>query len=712
MTPSRASTEDHHHHRLLCRVHHHHHHHHGVPGAHGAPRPPPPRGSPPGVSSISIDFTKTGLRQIPSSQACPDHQTFTLQATGKVSIGTYCRTGPIGEVQVLNQGTFSLHVPTKEPLHPARFNVSVGTEIKSLAKLQVVLPAGGKSPVELLSPNFPQSFPDDDLVEWDVRVPPQHRATVQVVNHTQPACRKKETGVEYHSSGTSTLLLGLAEPQPARTLQNFTMTLKNCEMDRARGNPHGLSAHFRVSSAPTGVRDGVGSAATETVVVTTLAQLSFQDCSPGDVLITASRVIECRQLKDCSKKPVPLTVPTLPACLPGPLSRVTWTLTPPAQGSGELLCPANGLKQSLPGQLCNGSVVLSVAEDDGRTSLGRFCSRGPLQSIQFRTNVSITASGEQGGVPPTTPLTVLRAHFKEEISEKYIFTVSPKGSLPTLLASPGWPAGMEPYSTVSWIVKVPAKQEALLTFANLSQPKCSNRHANIRVQLLGSPEELYSRREDEEVDHRVVATRSFYLNMSNCMPETGQFSVLTEMTLRKSRNLLLTVIVSVVAGLLVLSALVLAVVCVVVRKKKREMNRNRVSIYNPAGTTFLPGQTHLPGSEEDEYHVYASIEDTLVYTHLLKKLEKQEDDDQVDTYRPFTGPRDPHRPPSATNPEVGTYQPFVGAPPVPQTNQPSSRDMVDNELYDPDGQSDLGTTEDHTPGTSPLGTRMDPEGGD
>jgi len=124
----------------------------------------------------------------------------------------------------------------------------------ALAKLQVVLPAGGDSPVELLSPNFPQSFPDDDLVEWDVRVPPQHRATVLVVNHTQPACRKKETAVEYHSSRRRTLLLGLADPQPDRILQNFTMTLKNCEMDRARGNPRGLSAHFRVSSARTGLR--------------------------------------------------------------------------------------------------------------------------------------------------------------------------------------------------------------------------------------------------------------------------------------------------------------------------------------------------------------------------------------------------------------------------------------------------------------------------
>lgn len=139
------------------------------------------------------------------------------------------------------------------------------------------------------------------------------------------------------------------------------------------------------------------------------------------------------------------------------------------------------------------------------------------------------------------------------------------------------------------------------------------------------------------------------------------------------------------------------------------MNRNQVSIYNPAGTTFLPGQSHLPGSEEDEYHVYASIEDTLVYTHLLRKMETQEEG-PVDA----DGPSVPRRLP--VTPEVGIYRPFTGAPlagpPVPQANRPSSPDMVLNDLYDPDGHSDLGIPEDHSPGASPLGARMDPEGGD
>lgn len=73
-------------------------------------------------------------------------------------------------------------------------------------------------------------------------------------------------------------------------------------------------------------------------------------------------------------------------------------------------------------------------------------------------------------------------------------------------------------------------------FANLSRPKCSNRHTNIRVQRVGSREEDYSRREDEEAEPEIVVSERFYLNMSNCMPERGHFSVITKITLRESKS--------------------------------------------------------------------------------------------------------------------------------------------------------------------------------
>lgn len=71
-------------------------------------------------------------------------------------------------------------------------------------------------------------------------------------------------------------------------------------------------------------------------------------------------------------------------------------------------------------------------------------------------------------------------------------------------------------------------------FVNLSQPKCYARHTNIRVQQRGQPEEVYSRREDEEAESEITVPGSFYLNMSNCRPERGHFSVITKLTLKKS----------------------------------------------------------------------------------------------------------------------------------------------------------------------------------
>ena len=139
-----------------------------------------------------------------------------------------------------------------------------------------------------------------------------------------------------------------------------------------------------------------------------------------------------------------------------------------------------------------------------------------------------------------------------------------------------------------------------------------------------------------------------------------------------------------------------------------------MSVYNPAGAIFRPGVSNLSG-EDDEYHVYASIEDTMVYTHLLKKELSMEGDADVDTYRPFTGPTEPQRPPSAINPAVDTYRPFMGTPhigpPVPRANR-ASRDLsaAQDDLHAPDGQSDLGDPEEPASERPALGNRMEPEG--
>ncbi|XP_056142899.1 CUB domain-containing protein 1-like [Lampris incognitus] len=692
--------------------------------------------------AFQLDFTSTGLRQINPSETCPDKHTYSLQAlqaTGKVAIGTYCRTGSFHGAQVLKQGSFSVQVPAKQKLQGARFGVSVGEEIKSLAKMKLILPERSSS-TELLSPNYPGSFPDDDQMEWEFQTPAKYNATIDFLDHTQPRCLKKSTAVEYHRRGREASVRGLSVTQSTQIQGNFSLTLRNCEMDRARDNTAGLSVHFKVAAVQRSrpvlcevdlrkeerlslyiearpgseceMKMNFNTKERITLPSKSITQLSFQDCSPEDVRVTARRIIACQQLNRCPK--VSLAVPSLPSCLPAPLSNVTWTLLPPPHGAVELLSPSNPLRQSPPGQPCNDSIILQVVEDDG-TSLGQFCPEGAIKSIQIHANVSVTASGVGDGVLRTSKL-LLHAVFRGEIRERYIFNVAPEKGVQTVLATPGWPEGMKSYSTVSWIISVPAKQEAHLMFTNITQPKCNNRHTNIRVQSLGSLEEMYSRREDEEADSEITISKSFYLNMSNCMPERGHFTVVSQITLHKNKNLLLIAVLSVVAALLLIIFIALGVVCVVIRKKKRQMN-HQVSIYNPNGTSFLPGHNGLPKSPEEDDHVYASIEDSLVYTHLLRKGVEMGVYGEADTYRPFTGPTEPpHSQGMASErPEVGVYRPFVPpshqGPPLPNRPPSQAQCFVKNDLYCTESNSEEEDCGDLTR-SAVLGPRMDPEGGD
>lgn len=133
--------------------------------------------------------------------------------------------------------------------------------------------------------------------------------------------------------------------------------------------------------------------------------------------------------------------------------------------------------------------------------------------------------------------TALRlTNYFHPFSETIIYRVTPSMSSPTLLATPNWPQGMRPSSTVSWIVTVPSQHQAHLQFVNVSQPKCNDRHTSIKVKMLGYEEEIMSRREDEPAEEKLLVPKSFYLNMSNCIPEEGQFGAVTKIVLQKKTS--------------------------------------------------------------------------------------------------------------------------------------------------------------------------------
>ncbi|XP_036416464.1 CUB domain-containing protein 1a [Colossoma macropomum] len=675
--------------------------------------------------ALSLNFTKAGLRQIRPTESCRDKHVYTV-STGRTTLGRFCRHGSIKRMKVANEGSVSLQVPGKGQLDPTTFDISVGDHIPLLAIIKVSLPEE-ESSQEFLSPNYPDSFPDYDLVTWSFKVPLKYYTTVRIQNYTDPKCQRKDARLEYQLF-TKTVVKKLSDPQLSEYQGSFNLSLQNCLMQPSSA----LSLHFNISAVKRAseVRCSVdlrkekglqihirkkkptsacvlklNSQIQETVTIFSpkMSYLSFYDCPEEDLLLNINQTIACQQQADCASPEFSLRVPVLEKCLLGVLQQVIWHLYVPQHGAVELMSPLGSLQQSLPGQTCNSSVLLTMTEhEQGDVTVGRFCPQGPIHKVQIRSNITVTASPVDGNDLRQITYALLKGSFMETINERYIFTVLPKKDMSVLLATPAWPAGMRPYSTVSWIVSFPSQLEAQVVFTNVSQVSCPTQHTGIKVQKQGSRDETYSWRMGEKPKD-VVVEESFYLNMSNCRPSKGSFSVVSQITLLKRKNKILSIILSVVSVLLALVVAVLAVVCIINRKKKKQ-RASEVSVYNPNGHAFLPGLHGIPKTTEDEdVHIYHCIDDTMVYGHLLKDgTEMNQFEPAVDSYQAFTGPTD--RQP-LTEPEVGVYRPFTGsqsAPEVPerapgQGGNPPSKDQLiaDKEINgDNSVQNQTNTTQD------------------
>lgn len=127
------------------------------------------------------------------------------------------------------------------------------------------------------------------------------------------------------------------------------------------------------------------------------------------------------------------------------------------------------------------------------------------------------------------------------------------------------------------------------------------------------------------------------------------------------------------------------------------------SIYMGKGNIFRPGDNHFTKTRsENNSHIYNTIDETMVYGHLLNKSSYTDNMPdhfkgiQVDSYHTFTGPTDRSQPvvnEPDPEPEMDQYKPFLE---TPQTFIPSrprtpidrqdslgfqDRRMMDNELY-------------------------------
>ncbi|XP_054461968.1 CUB domain-containing protein 1 [Anoplopoma fimbria] len=672
---------------------------------------------------FQLDFPEPGMRQIPNQETCPDEHTYsiiTYLRAGLTTIGTFCKGGPVTTILPRRKGRMSLQVPGDRKLDPVDFKLSVGPVSDMVAILKVNLPRG-MSDTDLITANYPSDFPDNQQMQWDFTVPGMYNYTIQFRDHTAPECLNKIVEVEYQKETKKVTKLTLTDSQPQHEQGNFKMVLRNCETNTTL---QGLTLNYRVSVMRSGhpvlcavnltERQGVSLQIEKVgsdpycemsvnskvenkinVAAGTKASLSFLDCPNEDVRLTASKAIECKDETSCSA--TQLTVPKLDSCLPMPLHSFTWHLKIPQDRTVDLVSPKGSLRQSLPGQECNESVSLRVAEGDG-FSVGDFCYNGILQKVQVHGNVSVTAT-----VPDfsKTMEPFLNVSFSQEIPETIIYRVSPDVSSPFLLASPNWPLGMRSSATVSWIVNVPSQHVAHMQFVNLSQPKCSDSHTSIKVKMLGDEEEIMSRREDEKAEDTLMVPRSFYLNMSNCKPEEGHFGAVTKIVLQKKSNLL--AILLGLAGALLLLLTVLAIVCFVTKKKKKDKLAEESSIYIGKGNIFRPSDRHFTKTRADnDSHVYASIDEAIMYGHLLgdssyaDSMQDHFNGVQVDSYNTFTGPTDPGLPVIKEpdhEPELERFKTFLdpsesfipSRPRTPIDRQDSlgfqDRRMLDNELY-------------------------------
>uniref|UniRef100_A0A3B4ZH12 CUB domain containing protein 1 n=1 Tax=Stegastes partitus TaxID=144197 RepID=A0A3B4ZH12_9TELE len=660
--------------------------------------------------AFQLDFPEPGMRQIPNEETCPDEHTYSLVIylrSGPATIGTFCKGGTVSTIMARYKGRVVLRVPGDAKLDPVDFKLSVGPETNMLAILKANLPRG-VSDTDFLTANYPRDFPDMQQMQWNFTVPGMHNYTVSFRDHAAPECLSNEVTVEYQKPNKKVSKLTLTDPQPEHQQGNFNMVLKNCETNTTleglrlsyrvsvmrSGHPGTLWKHLsqQVGSDPY-CEMSVDSKVTRKIFVAagTTARLSFLDCPNEDVLARSLLFsVSPPECQDASCTATKLTIPKLDSCLPMPLHSFTWRLNIPNDRTLDLVSPTGSLKQSLPGQKCNHSVLLHVAESDG-SSVGDFCYNGDIQKVQVHTNISVTVAVKDFN---RTRGPFLSVNASQEIRETIIYRVAPKVASPALLATPGWPRGMKPPTTVSWIVTVPSQYQAHLHFVNVSQPKCKKRHTAITVKTLDSEEEMMSRREDEEAEDKLVVPRSFYVNMSNCIPEDGQFSALFKVGLEKKTNLL--AIVLGITGAVVLALAVLGIVCCVTRKKKTQKMNTESSIYISKGNIFRPGDRHFSKTRSDnESHVYDSIDDTMVYGHLLG-----------DSYNTFTGPPDGGLPvvkEPDPEPEMDQYNTFLkpsetfipSRPRTPIDRQDSlgfqDRRMVDNELYTFKSTGDINT---------------------
>ncbi|XP_053455386.1 CUB domain-containing protein 1 isoform X1 [Nycticebus coucang] len=631
---------------------------------------------------LELQFSVPRLRQIGPGERCSDGVTHSISGridATMVRIGTFCSNGTVSRIKMQEGVKMALHLPWFHPRNISGFSIANRSSIKRLCIIESVFEGEGSA--TLMSANYPEGFPEDELMTWQFVVPPHLRASVSFLNFNVSNCERKEERVEYYIPGSTTNpeVFKLEDKQPGNMAGNFNLSLQGCDQDAQ--SPGILRLQFQVlvqhpqnESNKLYVVDLSNERAMSLTIEPRPVKLSrkfvpgcfvcleSRTCSVNLTLTSGSKHtisflcddltrlwmnveknISCTDHRYCHRKSYQLLVPRDILQLPVELHDFSWKVLVPQDRLSLMLVPAQKLQQHTHERPCNTSFSYLVASASLSQDLyfGFFCPGGSIEQIQVKQNVSVTLRT----FAPTFRQEAFRQgltvsfipHFKEE----GIFTVTPDTKSKVYLKSPNWDRGLPSLTSVSWNVSVPRDQVACLTFSKeRTGVVCQTGRAFMIIQEQHTrAEEIFSL-EEEVLPKPSFHHHSFWVNVSNCSPASGkQLDLLFWVTLTPRTVDLTVVVIAVVGGGTLLLFVLGLIICCVKKKKKKTDKGPAVGIYNGNVNTQMPRQPKKfqRGRKDNDSHVYAVIDDTMVYGHLLQDSGGSFLQPEVDTYRPFQG---------------------------------------------------------------------------
>ncbi|XP_012575982.1 PREDICTED: CUB domain-containing protein 1 isoform X2 [Condylura cristata] len=662
---------------------------------------------------LELQFSHPRLRQIGPGESCPDGVTHSISGridATEVQIGTFCSNGTVSRIKMQEGVKMALHLPWFLHRNISGFSIANRSSIKRLCIIESVFEGEGSA--ILMSANYPEGFPEDELMTWQFVIPAHLRASVSFLNFNVSNCEKKEERVEYYIPGSTTNpeVFKLEDKQPGNMAGNFNLSLQGCDQDAQ--NPGILRLRFQVlvqhpqnESNKTYLVDlskertlsltieprrfplsrkfvpgcfvCLDSRACSTNI--TLApgsrhKISFLCDNLTRLWLNAEKTINCQDHRYCLGRSYSLQVPPNILQLPVDLHDFSWKLLVPKDSVSLALVPAQKLQQHTQERACNASFSYLVASTVPGKNLyfGSFCSGGSIEQIQVKQNISVTLRTFAPNFQQDMARQDLTVSFIPHFKEDSVFMVTPDNKNKVYLRTPNWDRGLPSLSSVSWNISVPRDQVACLTFLKeRTGLVCQTGRAFMIIQEQRShAEEIFSL-EEEVLPKPTFRHHSFWVNISNCSPVNGkQLDLLFWVTLTPRTMDLNVVIIAVVGGAaLLLFALGLIICCV--KKKTKEIKGLTVGVYNDNPNTQMPMKPNKfqKGRKDNESHVYDVIEDTMVYGHLLQNANGSFHQPEMDTYRPFQGPMGdcPPSPPPicsrASTKKLTTDEPSPDIPP-------------------------------------------------